>query len=148
MNQKTPRGLRNNNPLNIRRNSIRWKGMKEEQKDKDFVQFKSMLWGYRAAFKIMQTYVNKHHCKTLHDIISRWAPPSENNTKAYEKFVAGEICTTPLSPLPPFSDCSFWVSLVLAMTLMENGYSMDKLKYSMCEVFFHFAADAYAVVFH
>ena len=49
------RGIRNNNPLNIRRSATRWQGAREEQKDKSFVQFKSMAYGYRAAWKILQT---------------------------------------------------------------------------------------------
>ena len=32
-----PRGIRNNNPLNIRRSTDRWEGAREEQKDKSFV---------------------------------------------------------------------------------------------------------------
>jgi hypothetical protein len=46
---KTPRGIRNNNPLNIRHSADQWQGACEEQKDKSFVQFKSMAYGYRAA---------------------------------------------------------------------------------------------------
>ena len=44
-----PRGIRNNNPLNIRRTNTVWQGMKEELTDKEFVEFISMAYGYRAA---------------------------------------------------------------------------------------------------
>ena len=40
------RGIRNNNPLNIRRTQTVWKGMKKEVTDKEFVEFKSMAYGY------------------------------------------------------------------------------------------------------
>ena len=36
-----PRGIRNHNPLNIRRSKDQWKGMAEVQSDRAFVQFKS-----------------------------------------------------------------------------------------------------------
>ncbi len=37
-----PRGIRNHNPLNIRRSKDQWKGMAEVQNDRAFVQFKSL----------------------------------------------------------------------------------------------------------
>mgnify|MGYP003533551919 FL=1 len=49
---KQSRGIRNNNPLNIRLSADKWQGMREEQTDKAFVQFKSMAYGYRAAWII------------------------------------------------------------------------------------------------
>ena len=53
------RGQRNNNPLNIRHSADRWEGVRKEQTDKSFVQFKSMAYGYRAAWKILQTYYER-----------------------------------------------------------------------------------------
>jgi hypothetical protein len=75
--------MRNNNPGNIRRSKEKWKGMAEEQTDTAFVQFKSIEYGYRALFVIIRNYVTKHNCKTVRHIITRWAPPSENDTEAY-----------------------------------------------------------------
>ena len=48
-----PRGLRNNNPLNIRHSASRWQGARVEQTDKAFVQFTSLAMGYRAAWRIL-----------------------------------------------------------------------------------------------
>ena len=56
-----PRGIRNNNPLNIRRSTDRWEGAREEQKDKSFVQFKTMAYGYRAAWLILQSYYHRFY---------------------------------------------------------------------------------------
>ena len=50
------RGLRNNNPLNIRHTADRWKGACIHQTDKSFVQFETMAYGYRAAWKVLDTY--------------------------------------------------------------------------------------------
>ena len=41
--------------------------------------------------KILQTYVNKYKCSTVRDIISRWAPATENNTSAYVLYVANAL---------------------------------------------------------
>jgi len=81
-------GLRNNNPLNIRRVAgTKWKGQRTEQTDKSFVQFESLEWGIRAAFCILNTYRRKYKAVCVEDIINRWAPPSENATSEYIRTV-------------------------------------------------------------
>ena len=79
--------MRNNNPLNIRHSASRWQGARVEQTDKAFVQFTSMTMGYRAAWRILETYFNhfetEHKPFTPRNIILRWAPPNENNSEAY-----------------------------------------------------------------
>ena len=82
------RGLRNNNPLNIRRVAgTRWKGQRAEQTDREFVQFSSIEYGIRAAFCILETYRRKYKAVCIEDIINRWAPPSENDTRKYVETV-------------------------------------------------------------
>ena len=44
----TPRGIRNCNPLNIRRSKDQWKGLAERQQDAAFCQFKSLEYGLRG----------------------------------------------------------------------------------------------------
>ena len=39
------RGIRNNNPLNIRHSADRWQGARMKQTDPSFVQFKTMAYG-------------------------------------------------------------------------------------------------------
>ena len=86
-----PRGLRNNNPLNIRHSASRWQGARAEQTDKAFVQFTSMTMGYRAAWRILETYYKhfeaQHKPFTPRNIILRWAPPNENDSEAYIRSV-------------------------------------------------------------
>lgn len=77
------RGLRNNNPGNIRKDGTHWKGEVEPSRDAAFKQFESMAWGYRAMFKCLNTYSRKYGLDTIRKMISRWAPPSENDTDAY-----------------------------------------------------------------
>lgn len=76
-----PRGLRNNNPLNIRHNADLFQG-EIKGNDKLFKTFSSMPYGYRAAFVILATYLSRGD-NTIEKIISRWAPPSENKTQTY-----------------------------------------------------------------
>lgn len=85
------RGIRNNNPANIRL-GCKWKGLAKVQTDREFCKFNTMEWGVRALLVTLRTYVVKHHLHTVREIITRWAPPSDgNNTETYIKFVEKEI---------------------------------------------------------
>lgn len=123
-----PRGLRNNNPLNIRHSADKWEGARIEQTDKSFVQFASLAYGYRAAWKVLDTYClafrRERKPYTLRNIIARWAPPSENDTDAYVRSVVGlsglggnESMARPLRG----RELDRTARLIAAMTCVENG---------------------------
>ena len=112
-----PRGIRNNNPLNIRIGN-KWKGLKTPNTDGAFDQFISVQWGYRAAFIILRNYICKYKCNTVRKIISRFAPSSENNTAAYIKMVCTKTGYKPDQELQPtYSDLA---KLVYAMAWVES----------------------------
>ena len=58
-----------------------------EQTDKAFVHFTSLTMGYRAAWRILETYYKHFEAQykpfTPRNIIYRWAPPNENDSEAY-----------------------------------------------------------------
>jgi hypothetical protein len=121
---KMSRGLRNNNPGNIRRGNFRYKGEKETSNDPAFRQFESMEWGYRAMFVLLHTYATKHGCRTLRQMINRYAPPVENNTENYIRRV---VYATRLAPDNPIStlDGAIMTAVVAAMSEVENGTKAD-----------------------
>ena len=119
-----PRGIRNHNPLNIRRSKDLWKGMAEVQTDRAFVQFKSLEYGWRAAFYLLtRTYYHKYRLYTIRGIISRWAPPQDHNdTEAYIRNVSRLTGIDPDEPLGIPSDRpARWMMLGVAMAIQENG---------------------------
>ena len=118
-----PRGIRNNNPLNIRRSGDKWQGLKVLQEDKAFFQFSEMKWGWRAAFRLLcHTYYNKYRLRTIRDIITRWAPPKENNTEAYIRSVTDRIGIGPDKELgDPQTHPTQWMMIGIAMAIVENG---------------------------
>ena len=124
-----PRGIRNHNPLNIRRSKDQWKGMAEVQNDRAFVQFKSLEYGWRAAFYLLtRTYYHKYRLYTIRGIISRWAPSSENNTAAYIANVSRLTGIDPDEPIGiPLERPARWMMLGVAMAIQENG--TDSLDY-------------------
>lgn len=92
---KPTRGFRNCNPLNIRNsNSFKWDGQIGRDSD-NFCVFKSMLYGVRAAFGLLRSYNHRHKIDTIRGIITRWAPPSENDTESYIQHVAAAAGITP-----------------------------------------------------
>ena len=118
-----PRGIRNHNPLNIRRSKDQWKGMAEVQTDRAVVQFKSLEYGWRAAFYLLtRTYYHKYRLYTIRGIISRWAPANENNTKAYIANVSRLTGIDPDEPIGiPSSKSSRWMAVGVAMAIQECG---------------------------
>lgn len=116
----TPRGLKNNNPLNIRRNNTKWQGLAKEQTDKAFFVFEAPEWGYRAALRTLQNYQRVHGLTTIREWVTRWAPPCENDTEAYINFVCKKTCM-PASAEPRISNKVVMCSIVAAMSHMENG---------------------------
>ena len=128
------RGIRNNNPLNIRHSADRWEGARIVQTDKSFVQFQTMAYGYRAAWKVLESYW-KHFKRqrqpfTVAHIIARWAPPSENHTDAYVSTVLKLTSLGGKENLPrPFMGIAIdkLVRLFAAMTTMECGIPYEKV---------------------
>lgn len=124
-----PRGIRNNNPLNIRKGN-NWKGERQNQTDKSFEEFVSMEYGIRAGFVLLRNYITGYSGKTtpfdtVRKIVMRWAPPSENATQRYIDFVAKDMNVSPDTKIS-FKDKKTMVSLVYAMIFVECGQRVDR----------------------
>ena len=125
MNKKPiPRGIRNCNPLNIRIGNV-WLGEVTNPTDNEFEQFVSMFYGLRAGFILLRRYIRRYNLTTVPDIISRWAPGSENNTVKY----IDTVCR--ISGMSPDTQLSYtseeqMVSIVDAMIFVECGLHVDR----------------------
>jgi hypothetical protein len=117
-----PRGLRNNNPLNIRHSADRFRG-EIAGTDKSFKTFSSLAYGYRAAFVILGTYLSQG-CNTIEKIISRWAPPAENDTESYISQVERYSGVSRHKELTSASGTEYMM-IVAAMSFVENGQNAD-----------------------
>ena len=122
-----PRGIRNNNPLNIRLSNDKWQGQRppsnSPEGEKVFCQFSEMKWGWRAAFRLLcHTYYGKYKLRTIRDIIYRWAPPNENGTSVYIRSVAERTGINADSVLgDPATHAAQWLMIGMAMAIVENG---------------------------
>ena len=112
-----PRGIRNNNPLNIRRGKDQWQGLRAQQ------------YGWRAAFYLLtRTYYHKYRLYTIRMIISKWAPPQENLTATYIENVCRLTGIPPDEPIGiPSDQPARWMMLGVAMAIQECG--TDSLDY-------------------
>ena len=118
-----PRGIRNNNPLNIRRSKDQWKGLKAQQTDTQFCQFESLEYGWRAAFYLLtRTYYHKYRLYTIRMIINKWAPPNENQTSKYIENVCRLTGIAPDEPIGiPSDQPQRWMAVGMAMAIQECG---------------------------
>lgn len=129
--KQEPRGIRNNNPLNIRYvEKNKWLGRVKTKKDFHFEEFTSMFWGYRAAFLIIYKYMILYNLRTPFQICARWAPIGDNNNPSeYAKFVCDRMGCE-LNDELDFRDPRQMIMLAAAMTEMENGkgVSLENIK--------------------
>lgn len=113
------RELSNNNPGNIRISKVKYLGELTPSKDKAFKQFSTMAWGYRAMFVLLHTY-HKNGYKTIRQMINRYAPPIENHTENYIKFVADRAKISADIEINTLNE-TVMIPIVSAMSHMENG---------------------------
>lgn len=116
----TTRGLRNNNPGNLRRGSGPWLGEASAQTDPDFVVFEAPVFGLRALARTLINYQRIHGLRTLREILTRWAPPLENDTAAYVADAAARCGVGADAPIS-LDDPSRLAPLVEAIVRHENG---------------------------
>lgn len=124
MNRAIPRGIRNNNPLNIRIGNV-WLGEVQNPTDPHFEQFVQMVYGVRAGFVLLRRYINHYHRTTIPEIIAAWAPSSENNTSAYIDKVS-KVSGIPVDAQLNYYDEETMVALVDAMILVECGRHIEE----------------------
>lgn len=118
------RGLRNNNPGNIRRSRVRYKGEVRPSRDPDFKEFSTMAYGYRAVFVLLDTYRSRYGLTTIRQMLNRYAPPTENFTEGYVRFVADYSGVMPDEVIDTRSEKDM-IPIVAAMSKIENGVAAN-----------------------
>ncbi len=125
----TSRGIRNQNPGNIRISGAPWAGKVSPNTDGSFEQFDTPENGIRALAKTLLAYFRNHNLHTIRAIISRWAPSSENNTEGYIQFIAGSLGIAPAETID-LTHADMLAALCEAIIQRENGVN----PYSMLQV--------------
>ena len=118
-----PRGIRNNNPLNIRLvPDIRWQGRVPPRLNSDgaFEQFHDPIMGLRAAAVLLIAHFDCRHLDTIRKLVAVWAPPNENDTEAYARAVA-KASSIGIDEPVDLHDCVCLKPILTAMIQVENG---------------------------
>lgn len=118
-----PRGLRNNNPGNIKDGSFAKMQPGYAGADEGgFAKFADVNSGYGAMESLLGVY-GKKGLKTTRDVISRWAPTSDNNNvPAYASFAAGGNPDAPID----WNDKAGVGALAERMAEFENGRKVPR----------------------
>ena len=118
---QTPRGIRNNNPGNIRWGAD-WQGLKKDGKSQDpsFCVFINPEYGIRALAKLLRNYQRLYGLNTPRKIINRYAPPNENQTQAYIQSVAQQLGVQPDTPVD-LNEETTMVVFIKSIIRHENG---------------------------
>lgn len=125
MQTNQPRGIRNNNPLNIRKSSVAWQGKIAHGTDKDFEQFISLEYGIRAGMINIRTYLIRDRLQNICQIIAKWAPSSDgNNVEAYIDAVCKKATIT-RAQIIKYNDKNTICRIVWAMAYVECGQEIS-----------------------
>jgi hypothetical protein len=122
MTTDNPRGVRLNNPGNIRHSDDKWQGKSKEQPDRLFLKFDAPKWGIRAMARVLIRYQDHYNLNNVEAIINRWAPPSENATQSYIKHVykLTKFESGQLLDMHKYEDIA---PLIKAIITHENGFN-------------------------
>jgi hypothetical protein len=128
-NKKLPRGIRNNNPGNLRKSAVKWIGKVANPLDTAFESFGSMQAGIRAAVSNAHTHWNRGK-NTVSELITIWAPPHENDTAKYVETVAKAAGISSQKEFV-FGNNETTAKIMFAIFVHENGQiAKDYIKLS------------------
>lgn len=110
--------IKNNNPGNLRISADKWRGSIPTQTP--FVNFSSLEYGVRANLINMRTLIVRDKKNTVGQLISTWAPESDNNkVVAYVNYVTKRLNVNKNWRIPWYKP--YITKLLQAMTRIEHG---------------------------
>lgn len=112
------RGIRNNNPANLEGDD-QWQGLTGKD-DKGYLKFDTPENGLRAMAINLRNQQDQHGLNTVADIVTKLAPPSENNTQAYIANVSAAMKVAPDEKID-LHDPDTMHTMMDAMVRQENG---------------------------
>ena len=78
-----------------------------------------MQYGIRAACILLMRTYRKKGAKTIRQVVTRFAPPSENNTENYISFVCRQVGMSPDEEIRQAD----YPQVISAMSYMEVGFA-------------------------
>ena len=115
-NSDNARGIRNNNPFNLVQTSINWQG-KVYPEDPRFETFANIAFGIRAGLLDLYNDWSRKGLKSISALITEFAPPFENDTAGYIRFVERSTGIPKNAPL----QLPDLIKVAQAIIILENG---------------------------
>lgn len=117
--------IKKNNPGNLVKTGVLWEGQTKSKGR--FIAFKDAHHGLRALCIVLLRYEMRHRLDTVHEVVTRFAPPHENHTQKYANYVAKEVGIGVHEEM----SVKFYLPLLMkAIVYMENGtqpYTDDQI---------------------
>ena len=120
-----PRGLRLNNPGNIRPGAGFFGEIGD---DGGYAEFDSDAAGIRAIQRLLKTYGNQYGINTLRGLANRYAPPSDNNpTDNYIEFLSQQTGIDPDEPINLAERGSEIIPAIIGFEQGQQPFSQDMI---------------------
>ena len=119
-------GQRINNPFNIRQYNQGFVG--ETGTEDGFISFEDPMYGVRAADRVLTTYGRDRDIGSIRGLVSRFAPPSENETQSYIDYISGQLGIDPDAEID-LSDPAMRSRILAPMAKIESRteYTPDQI---------------------
>ncbi len=118
-----PRGLRNNNPFNIRKSAIAWIG--KSGNDGAFEKFSSLELGLRAGMTNMRTHFRKYGLDTVAKLISRHAPSADGNDESAFVRTVSKAAGIGAHETIDWQNKALLARIFAAVVRVENGRAVE-----------------------
>lgn len=117
-----------------------------------FAAFDSYTDGYQAMLNQINldatrgTDVSGNPTTTIAQLITSWAPPSQNNTTSYISFVAGQTGFDPSAPLSSLGSDSIFSSAAVTADDLSNDLSDDASSVDLSAIGIPYSVPVYALI--
>lgn len=118
------RGLSLLNPMNIMENPrIKWLGEIKPTTDPEgrLCEYDTFINGIRAGALTLLAYNIEHQLLSIREMITRFAPASENPTSNYIQFVADKCAVSPDDAVDLIDNIQLFQTMVNAIIQFEQG---------------------------
>lgn len=123
------RGIRNNNPGNIRKDGSVWRG-EVAGPDKSFKTFETMAWGIRAIYHLLNNYRLLYGCDTIEKMIRAVGASRRRERYGELHFHGVEPFRVPRTSRLTTTDRSVMEPIVRAMLRVETGMDVSAADYN------------------
>jgi hypothetical protein len=120
------RGMRNNNPFNLRLSSNKWRGkIYDNKQDSEFEEFESIEYGLRAGLINIRTHIGRGK-NTIASLMHTLSPTHENPTFNFINYIVDKSGIEADQIIEFDKETAFQIAVPIVMFESEYELSQDK----------------------